>query len=123
MALTPILQVRDLKKSYRRNLGLFCRREAVRFPAVDGVSFDLLEHRTLGILGESGCGKTTLSRCILGVLHPDSGQIFYRGTPVDLTDHWQLRQWRRRIQLVYQDSLSAFDPEHTMGFLYGRLSR
>ena len=116
LALTPILQVRDLKKSYRRNLGLFCRREAVRFPAVDGVSFDLLEHRTLGILGESGCGKTTLSRCILGVLHPDSGQIFYRGTPVDLTDHWQLRQWRRRIQLVYQDSLSAFDPKHTMGF-------
>lgn len=116
MELTPILQVRDLTKTYRRGAGLFRRQEAQRFSAVDGVSFDLEEHRTLGVLGESGCGKTTLSRCILGVLRPDHGSVAYRGTPVDLSDPRQVRQWRRRIQLVYQDSLSAFDPKRTMGF-------
>src|SRR5690242_17809626 len=78
--------------------------------AVDGVSFDIAEGETLGLLGESGCGKTTLGRAILRLQRATAGEVLYRGRPVT----GNLRPFRRHVQMIFQDPYASLDPRMTV---------
>ena len=111
---TPLLRVRDLKKHYPIRRGLFGRAAgAVR--AVDGVSFDLAPGETLGLVGESGCGKTTTGRAVLRLVEPTAGEVVFDGVDVRALGAGDLRRLRRHMQLVFQDPFSSLNPRMTVG--------
>ncbi len=114
-----VLEVSDLKKHYPIHAGLL-RREVGRVRAVDGVSFHIAEGETLALVGESGCGKTTVSRCILRALSPTSGSIRFDaggGETVDLATlpKRALRPLRRHLQMIFQDPYSSLNPRMMVG--------
>ena len=114
-----ILDVVDLKKHYPIHAGLL-RREIGRVRAVDGVSFHIAKGETLALVGESGCGKTTVSRCILRALAPTSGSIHFsmaEGQSVDLAalPKRALRPLRRHMQMIFQDPYSSLNPRMMVG--------
>jgi oligopeptide transport system ATP-binding protein len=114
----PLLDVRDLRKHYPVRHGLFGRvRGHVR--AVDGVSFTLRRGETLGLVGESGCGKTTTGRAILRLVEPSSGTVSFDGTDVTTLGRHDLRALRRRMQIVFQDPYSSLNPRLTVGSMIG----
>jgi oligopeptide/dipeptide ABC transporter ATP-binding protein len=110
----PLLSVSQLTKHFPIRRGLF-GRDAGAVRAVDGVSLDVAPGETLGIVGESGCGKTTLGRCILRLIEPTSGQIHFDGIDVRTLDASALRRLRRRIQIIFQDPFSSLNPRMTVG--------
>ena len=110
----PLLSVRDLKKHFPLNAGLFGAPRAHVF-AVDGVSFDLFRGETLSLVGESGCGKSTVGKAILRLIEPTSGQIELDGARIDRLPQRQLRPLRRRIQVVMQDPFSSLNPRLRVG--------
>jgi oligopeptide/dipeptide ABC transporter ATP-binding protein len=110
----PLLQVRDLKKHFPVRRGTFGgAREHLR--AVDGVSFDLWRGETLGLVGESGCGKSTTGRALLRLLEPTSGEVRFDGIDVRALDREELRAFRRRAQFVFQDPVGALNPRLSVG--------
>jgi peptide/nickel transport system ATP-binding protein len=110
----PLLQVRDLKVHFPVRAGTFGRvREHVR--AVDGVSFDLWRGETLGLVGESGCGKSTTGRALLRLLEPTAGEVRFDGEDVLGFDHERLRAFRRRAQFVFQDPFGSLNPRLSVG--------
>src|SRR5579872_1041945 len=114
----PLLVVRDLKKHFPVRAGLFSRvREYVK--AVDGVTFSLEAGKTLGLVGESGCGKTTVGRTILQLIPPTSGVVEFEGDDVLRLDRRRLREKRRRMQIVFQDSYGSLNPRMTVQQIVG----
>ncbi len=108
----PLLAVRDLEKHFAGRRGLLSAAPAVR--AVDGVSFDIARGETLGLVGESGCGKTTLARSLIGLERASGGSARFEGVDLFGSSGAALRQLRRRIQIVFQDPYSAFNPRLTV---------
>jgi oligopeptide transport system ATP-binding protein len=115
----PLLQVEGLVVHYHiRGPGkVFRRRETVH--AVDGVSFALERHKTLGLVGESGCGKSTTGRAVIYLDRPTEGTIRVEGRDLSQLDHRTLTDMRRKMQIVFQDPVGALNPRHTVGQLIG----
>ena len=106
--MTALLEVRDLARHYPvRGAGLWSTPATLR--AVDGISFTLAPGRTLGLVGESGCGKSTTARLALGLLPPTAGEVRFQGAPVPAQRNGAWRTLRRQMQMVYQDPLAALD--------------
>ena len=110
----PLLQVKELKTCYPVKQVLFSKsKEFVK--AVDGVSFDVFPGETLGLVGESGCGKTTLGRSLLRLIEPTSGEILYEERDLKKLVNKELRNLRRDIQIIFQDPYSSLNPRLTIG--------
>ena len=110
----PLLSVRNLSTHFRIRRGLWGGGHEVR-RAVDGVSFDLLPGRTLGLVGESGCGKTTLGRSILRLIPATAGEVLYEGRNILTLNRSATRELRRKMQVVFQDPLGSLNPRMTIG--------
>ena len=98
-----LLLVKDLKKYYPVSAGGLFGRKVLAVKAVDGVSIQVEKGETFGLVGESGCGKTTLGRCILRLEEPTGGEIFFEGRDVLACDPKSLRALRREMQIIFQD--------------------
>jgi peptide/nickel transport system ATP-binding protein len=106
----PLLQVQNLSKHFNVSGGLFTKKSVVR--AVDDVSLSVDKGEVVGIVGESGCGKSTTARLIIGLIEPDEGKILFDGEPVGSAI--SLRELRRRVQMVFQDSYASLNPRLTI---------
>ena len=105
-----LLEVRDLKKFFAVKSGLILDRTIGYIKAVDGISLSILPGETLGLVGESGCGKSTTGRLILRLLPPTSGQVFFEGRDISNLDARSLRELRRHMQIVFQDPFASLNP-------------
>ena len=110
---SPILEVINLEKVYYKNIGLFSQKAP--FKALSGVSFKLYEGETLGLVGESGCGKSSLGNAILQLDKATSGTIIYKGKDLSILSKKELRHLRKEIQIIFQDPLSSLNPRLTVG--------
>src|SRR5712691_5933313 len=111
-----ILSARELRKTYRRGGGVFSQEsDGARFTAVDGVSFAVAPGETFAIVGESGCGKTTLARMLLRLIEPDSGEIRFETRDLLALQGKGLRAERRQMQMVFQDPFASLDPRMRVG--------
>jgi ABC-type oligopeptide transport system ATPase subunit len=106
--MAPLLEVRQLVKEFTRREGFLTKPSVVR--AVNNVSFEVDEGETFGLVGESGCGKTTTGRCILRLIEPTSGRVLFRGQDVLAFSGEEMRQARRNMQIVFQDPYSSLNP-------------
>lgn len=106
---TTLLEVNNLCKHYPIRKGLFSRVSGYVY-AVDGISFTINEGETLGLVGESGCGKSTVGRTILKLIEPTRGEIIWRGERIDELSRSQMRPYRKQIQAVFQDPYSSLNP-------------
>ena len=110
----PLLEVRDLHKHFEvGSPGLFGGQQEV-LRAVDGVSFELGRGETLGLVGESGCGKSTCARTLVGLYPPTSGQVLYEGEEISSLSHRDRAPFRRKIQMIFQDPYASLDPRQTV---------
>jgi oligopeptide transport system ATP-binding protein len=110
-----IVEVRHLKKYFPMLSGIIAQRTVGWVKAVDDVSFVIHRGETLGLVGESGCGKTTVGRCILQLERPTEGEILYEGQEMTRMNDAELRRLRPRVQIVFQDPYSSLNPRMTIG--------
>jgi peptide/nickel transport system ATP-binding protein len=116
---TPLLKVTDLQKYFPINsTGLF-KRQVGSVKAVDGISLEVFPGETLGLVGESGCGKSTAGRSILRLLEPTGGQIEFNGQDIVKAKKKDLVKLRREMQMIFQDPFSSLNPRHTVGAIIG----
>jgi peptide/nickel transport system ATP-binding protein len=116
---TPLLKVTDLQKYFPINsTGLF-KRQVGSVKAVDGISLEVFPGETLGLVGESGCGKSTAGRSILRLLEPTGGQIEFNGQDIVKAKKKDLVNLRREMQMIFQDPFSSLNPRHTVGAIIG----
>lgn len=110
----PVLQIKNLKTYFPINKGLFGKpKDFVR--AVDDVSFDVYPGETLGLVGESGCGKTTLGRTVLRLIEPTGGEVIFQGKNIAKISNSEMRELRKDIQIIFQDPYSSLNPRITIG--------
>ncbi|MGX8908102.1 ABC transporter ATP-binding protein [Streptomyces netropsis] len=114
-----ILEVRDLVKHYPLSRGIVFRKQVGAVRAVDGVSFELRRGETLGIVGESGCGKSTVAKLLVNLERPTSGRILYKGEDIADLSGKALKAVRRNIQMVFQDPYTSLNPRMTVGDIVG----
>lgn len=108
-----LLEIKNLKKHFFLKEGIFSSSTTIK--AVDCVSFDIKKGETIGLVGESGCGKTTLGRMILRLLAPTGGGIFYEGENILNYDKQRLRAYRKKAQIIFQDPFASLNPKMTIG--------
>jgi oligopeptide transport system ATP-binding protein len=114
-----LLEVKNLKMHFPVTSGIIFQRAVAHIKAVDDITFDVRQGETLGLVGESGCGKTTTGRCILQLYRPTSGQITFEGQELTKLSTRQMRLMRRQMQVVFQDPFSSLNPRMTAGNIIG----
>ncbi len=114
----PLLEVRDLKKHFPIQAGVF-KRTVGWVKAVDGIDFSVPQGKIVGLVGESGCGKSTAARLSIRLLEPTSGQILYRGQDIAFKKPAEIKQLRREMQMVFQDPQVSLNPRKTVGTSIG----
>jgi oligopeptide transport system ATP-binding protein len=115
----PLISIRDLKVHFPLTGGSLFRRSRQVVKAVDGVSLDIFRGETVGLVGESGCGKTTLGRAILRLTELTSGQILFRGNDLANLSNSAMREQRRHLQVIFQDPYASLNPRMTVGQIIG----
>lgn len=113
-----LIQVRNLKMHFPVRRGVL-RRQVGAVQAVDGITFDIRRGETLGLVGESGCGKSTAGRTILRLLEPTAGEVYWDGQDLTSLGHEDLRKLRRHMQMIFQDPYSSLNPRMTVGNIIG----
>src|SRR5215813_676811 len=117
VASKTLVDVRDLKMYFPLTRGIIFQRVIGYVRAVDGISFSIERGQTIGLVGESGSGKTTIGRTIVRLYKPTSGEMIFDGKDLAKVDGEQLRQMRRRVQMVFQDPYASLNPRFTIGSL------
>ncbi|HYM54195.1 MAG TPA: ATP-binding cassette domain-containing protein [Solirubrobacteraceae bacterium] len=118
-AAEPLVQVRDLVKHFPITRGIVLQRRVGAVRAVDGVSFEVMAGETLGIVGETGCGKSTTARLIMRLLQPTSGEVRFDGRDITRLRGAPLKAVRREMQMIFQDPYSSLNPRKTVGSIVG----
>jgi ABC-type glutathione transport system ATPase component len=114
-----LLDVADLRKFFPVTRGIIFQRKVGEVRAVDGVSFNLMPGETFGIVGETGCGKSTTGRLIARLLDVSSGRVMFEGREITHLNARQMRPIRRDIQMIFQDPYSSLNPRHNIGTIVG----
>ena len=114
-----LVEVKNLKMYFPVKSGIIFQKKIADIKAVDDVSFHIKRGETLGLVGESGCGKTTTGRCILQLYHPTEGQVLFEGEDLTKLSGGNLRKFRRRMQMIFQDPYSSLDPRQNCGSIVG----
>uniref|UniRef100_UPI003F52DC8A ATP-binding cassette domain-containing protein n=1 Tax=Yinghuangia sp. YIM S10712 TaxID=3436930 RepID=UPI003F52DC8A len=115
----PILEVKNLVKHFPLTQGIVFRRQVGAVQAVDGVTFDLGRGETLGLVGESGCGKSTVAKLLMNLERASSGQVLYKGEDISKLSGQALKAVRRNIQMVFQDPYTSLNPRMTVADIIG----
>ena len=114
-----LVQVRGLKMHFPITQGIIIQRKVGAIKAVDGLDFDIRRGETLGLVGESGCGKSTTGRAILQLYRPTAGTVMFEGQPLTTLKGERLRHMRRRMQMIFQDPYASLNPRMTVGDIVG----
>ncbi|WP_030662116.1 ABC transporter ATP-binding protein [Streptomyces rimosus] len=117
----PILEVRNLVKHFPLTQGILFKKQVGAVKAVDGISFELYQGETLGIVGESGCGKSTVAKLLMNLERATSGEVFYKGQDITKLSGRALKAVRRNIQMVFQDPYTSLNPRMTVGDIIGKV--
>jgi len=116
---SSLVQVRDLKMHFPVTKGILLKRTVGAVKAVDGITFDIRKGETLGLVGESGCGKSTTGRAILQLYKPTSGEVVFRDTDLTKLKPEDMRKMRRKVQMIFQDPYASLNPRMTVGDIIG----
>ena len=114
-----LLVVENLKKHFPVTRGIIFQKQIASVKAVDGVSFSIREGETLGVVGESGCGKSTMARCIMRLLDPTGGRVVFRGRDITHLSRAEMRPYRREMMMIFQDPYASLNPRKRVGFIVG----
>jgi oligopeptide transport system ATP-binding protein len=114
-----LVRVRDLKMHFPITQGIVIQRQVGAIKAVDGISFDILRGETLGLVGESGCGKSTTGRAMLQLYRPTAGEVYFEDHNLTEMKGESLRRMRRRMQMIFQDPYASLNPRMTVGDIIG----
>jgi oligopeptide transport system ATP-binding protein len=112
-----LLVVEDLKKHFPITRGIIFQKEVAQVKAVDGVSFSVKSGETLGVVGESGCGKSTMARCIMRLLDPTAGKVMFSGRDITHLSRAQMRPIRREMMMIFQDPYASLNARKRVGFI------
>ena len=112
-----LLLVEDLKKHFPVTRGIIFQHQVAAVKAVDGVSFSVREGETLGVVGESGCGKSTMARCIMRLLDPTAGRVVFRGRDITKLSRAEMRPYRREMMMIFQDPYASLNARKRVGFI------
>ncbi|MFM2308283.1 MAG: hypothetical protein RLY87_403 [Chloroflexota bacterium] len=110
-----LIDVKDLKMYFPVTKGVVLRRKVGDVKAVDGLTFSIRQGETLGLVGESGCGKSTTGRALIQLYKPTTGEVIFHGTDLTKLSHEQMRQMRRKVQMIFQDPYASLNPRMTVG--------
>jgi peptide/nickel transport system ATP-binding protein len=114
-----LLVVENLEKYFPVTRGIIFQKQVASVKAVDGVNFSLREGETLGVVGESGCGKSTMARCIMRLLDPTGGRVVFRGRDITRLSRAEMRPYRREMMMIFQDPYASLNPRKRVGFIVG----